>query len=166
VLGIDVGAPPDEARRAFARAGRRLRRAGGDLDQRALEDLTWALHQVEQIHTDPEADVGLLRVPADRAVLAPGGPGLLDPAPPRLERRTPPTTAADDAALALAALVELATSTLGARSEAIRCGSPYTVVPPAGVAPAGVPPTGVPHAVVPPAGVPPAGVPHPGAGSR
>jgi hypothetical protein len=129
VLGIDVGAPADEARRAFARASRRLRRGDGDAPW-TLEDLTWALHQVEQIHTDPEAGLDLLRVPADPAVFAPRGPGVLDPSPPGLPRRTAPSTPADRDAVAVAALVELATAVLAARADELRAGEPYTVVPP------------------------------------
>jgi hypothetical protein len=134
VLGIDVGAPADEARRAFARASRRLRRGDG-ASAWTLEDLTWALHQVEQIHTDPEAGLDLLRVPADPAVFAPSGPGVLDPAPPRLPRRTPATSSADLDVVAVAALVELATAVLAGRAEQLRGGEPYTVVPPAPPAP-------------------------------
>jgi hypothetical protein len=131
VLGIDVGAPADEARRAFARASRQLRRAEGAASSAwTLEDLTWALHQVEQIHTDPEAGLDLLRVPADPSVFGPAGPGVLDPAPPGLPRRTPAPTAAELDQVAVAALVELATTLLGTRADHLRAGEPYTVVPP------------------------------------
>jgi hypothetical protein len=130
VLGIDVGAPADEARRAFARASRQLRRQDGTASAWTLEDLTWALHQVEQIHTDPEAGLDLLRVPADPALFAPSGPGVLDPAAPGLARRTPAPTAAELDQVAVAALVELATTLLGTRAEELRAGEPYTVVPP------------------------------------
>ena len=122
VLGIDVGAPADEARRAFARASRQLRRHDGTSSAWTLEDLTWALHQVEQIHTDPEAGLDLLRVPADRSVFAPAGPGVLDPGVPALARRTAPPTPADLDAVAVAALVELATTLLGTRSDHLRAG--------------------------------------------
>jgi hypothetical protein len=130
VLGIDVGAPADEARRAFARASRQLRRHDGTASAWTLEDLTWALHQVEQIHTDPEAGLDLLRVPADRSVFAPAGPGVLDPAAPGLARRTSAPTAAELDQVAVAALVELATTLLGTRADHLRAGEPYTVVPP------------------------------------
>jgi hypothetical protein len=135
VLGIDVGAPADEARRAFARASRQLRRQDGTRSTWTLEDLTWALHQVEQIHTDPEVGLELLRVPADRSVFAPSGPGVLDPAAPGLPRRTAAPTAGELDEVAVAALVELATTLLGTRAEQLRAGEAYTVVPPAPVPP-------------------------------
>ena len=63
VLGIPFGADGAEARTGFAKASRRLRQ---DADARyTMEDLTWALHHVEQIIEDPEKAFGVYRMPAD-----------------------------------------------------------------------------------------------------
>ncbi len=92
MLGVDYGCAPDEARRTFARAARRVRRSG--TDRITTEDLTWALHEIQNEHADPFNEVSLFRVPADPEVFTPAGDGLFAPAPMRLSRRTE-TTAAD-----------------------------------------------------------------------
>lgn len=92
LLGVDYGCEPEEARRSFARAARRVRRSG--TDQISTEDLTWALHEIQNEHADPFNEVSLFRVPADPEVFTPAGDGLFAPAPVRLARRTE-TTAAD-----------------------------------------------------------------------
>ncbi len=111
LLGLDYGAGADEARRGFARAARRLRRSGGT--EVTIEDLNWALHQVQSRETDPLDAVDLFRVPANPAVFAPRGNGLFTPPPVPLPRRgrteqsdvdTVLTAATDEAAALLAAV--------------------------------------------------------------
>jgi hypothetical protein len=92
MLGVDYGTPPDQARRSFARAAKRVRRAAGS--PITTEDLTWALHQIESRDTDPSDLVAEFRVPADKEVYEPGGVGLFAP-PPRPLDRTTVTTEAD-----------------------------------------------------------------------
>jgi hypothetical protein len=114
ILGVDFGASSDEARRAFAHAARRIRRSGGVWD---VEDLNWALHEVEALESNPADGVDLYRVPADKAVFDPAGEGLFRPAPVPLARRTEADDAAALAAtraLAARELDELLLQTLGA----------------------------------------------------
>jgi hypothetical protein len=86
LLGVDYGCPPDEARKSFARAARRVRRSG--TARISTEDLTWALHELQNEHSDPFNEVSTFRVPADPEVFTPTGEGLFAPAPVRLPRRT------------------------------------------------------------------------------
>jgi len=86
ILGVDFAASGDEARRAFAHAARRLRRQGGVWE---VEDLNWALHEVEELEENPANNVSIYRLPADPHAFDPVGAGLFRPAPTRLARRTP-----------------------------------------------------------------------------
>ena len=91
ILGIDYGASRDAARKA---AGRVLRRVKRDPDARyGVEDVTWALHQVEQAIDDPASAVNHYRVPADATLFVEMG-GLEIPATP-LERNTARPTSQD-----------------------------------------------------------------------
>src|SRR5205085_8067286 len=85
ILGVDFGASGDDARHAFAHAARRIRRQGGAWD---VEDLNWALHEIEALESNPADMVSLYRVPADKRVFEPAGEGLFRPSPVPLERRT------------------------------------------------------------------------------
>ena len=91
MLGVDYGTPPDKARRSFAKAAKRVRRATGSAITTA--DLTWALHQIESRDTDPFELVTEFRVPADPEVYVTGGTGLFAPSPRPLDRRTETTEA-------------------------------------------------------------------------
>jgi hypothetical protein len=86
ILGVDFATSGDDARRAFAHAARRIRRQGGAWQ---VEDLNWALHEVESLESNPAEMVSIYRVPADPHVFDPAGEGLLRPAPVALQRRTP-----------------------------------------------------------------------------
>jgi hypothetical protein len=89
ILGIDFGAEPAEAAAAFARLSRRLRRKPDGMF--SLEDATWALHEIEQSASDPEAALGIFRVPANPDVYEiPSGAGLVGLEPQNLTRTTPP----------------------------------------------------------------------------
>lgn len=94
ILGVPFGASHSEARAGFARANRSLRRNPDAIY--SMEDLTWALHQIEQILEEPEHALHVYRVPANPDVLSPRGrPGLFNPDPIPLERRTAGATRED-----------------------------------------------------------------------
>jgi hypothetical protein len=86
ILGVDFASSGDDARRAFAHAARRIRRHGGAWE---IEDLNWALHEVEALASNPADVVSIYRVPADPTVFDPAGEGLFRPPPVPLARRTP-----------------------------------------------------------------------------
>ena len=96
LLGVDYGVRPSEARRRFAAAARRVRRAADSAI--TIEDLNWALHELQNRQGDPSDDVATFRVPANPAVLAPVDHGLFSPPPVPLPRTTK-TSPADLAAI-------------------------------------------------------------------
>lgn len=88
ILGVPFGASEEEARAGFAKARRMLRR---DPDAPfTTEDLTWALHQIEQLIANPELAVDVYRIPADSNAVGSESEGLFNPTPHPLERRTEP----------------------------------------------------------------------------
>lgn len=91
ILGVPFGADREAATAAFAQRTRASRR---DAEfPYTIDDLTWALHQVEEQLTDPALDLTTFRVPADPTALdPPPGPGVLRLAPEPLARRTNPAT--------------------------------------------------------------------------
>lgn len=90
ILGVPFGASEKDARGGFSRARRRLRQ---NPDQPfTAEDLTWALHQVEQILLKPELAFEVYRIPA---VAATNPVGVFNPGPHRLPRTTDQATAED-----------------------------------------------------------------------
>ncbi|HUA73418.1 MAG TPA: hypothetical protein VL988_01535 [Solirubrobacteraceae bacterium] len=86
ILGVDFAASGEDARRAFAHAARRLRREGGVWE---IEDLNWALHEIQALDESPADTVTIYRVPANGEVFVSGGTGVFRPAPIPLRRRTP-----------------------------------------------------------------------------
>lgn len=91
LLGVPYGTRPDVAQHAFGRAADRVR---GSTDSAVtVEDLEWALREVQSTERDPLADMTLWRVPADPDVLAPVDTGVLNPAPAPLGRTTGPQDA-------------------------------------------------------------------------
>ena len=91
ILGVPFGATEEEARAGFARARRRLRQ---ELDAPyTAEDLTWALHQIEQLIASPELAVDIYRIPANPNVGWTDPIGLFNPAPHPVERHTTPDEA-------------------------------------------------------------------------
>jgi hypothetical protein len=86
ILGVDFAVSGDVARRAFAYAARRLRREGGAWE---VEDLNWALHEIEELHANPADLVSVYRVPANPSAFEPSGEGLFRAPPVALARRTP-----------------------------------------------------------------------------
>ena len=104
ILGVDFAASSDQARHAFARAARRMRKQGGIYE---IEDLNWALHEVEALESNPADLVSIYRVPADRDVFEPAGEGLFRPPPLPLERREWPDGETHATAVRAAACREL-----------------------------------------------------------
>jgi hypothetical protein len=86
ILGVDYGADKKAASRSFARASRRIKRSTDT--PYTIEDLTWALSEIEGFEGNPQDLVSLYRVPADPGIFAPAAVGLLNPPPVVLERRT------------------------------------------------------------------------------
>lgn len=80
LLGIDYGSPLGEAKRAFARAARELKRGAA---RKSFEraDLSWALNEIEHAIGDPEAHVGYVRVPANPELYKWSGSGFLSSDP-------------------------------------------------------------------------------------
>lgn len=93
ILGIDYGSNAAQASAAFALATRRLRTQ--DDPPYTIEDLTWALHRIEQATADPEASLEAFRVPANPKVyldgqlddLLPDSPPLAPSSAPEQARR-------------------------------------------------------------------------------
>ena len=66
ILGVDYGCSASEATAAFGRASRRLRKQTEEQAEYDVEDLTWALSQIEAIVAGHSDEVGQhFRVPAD-----------------------------------------------------------------------------------------------------
>jgi hypothetical protein len=78
ILGLPFGATREQATVAFARRSKALRTGGGRGD---LAELTWALQRIEAAPADPAAVMDVYRLPADPAVFADPGPGVLAPPP-------------------------------------------------------------------------------------
>jgi hypothetical protein len=111
ILGVDFAASREDARRHFALAARRARREGGRWQR---EDLTWALHEVENLEARPEDTVDIFRVPADPSAFEPAGEGLYKPAPVPLARRTAQTGEAELTPICLAGARELVEAVIDA----------------------------------------------------
>lgn len=74
------------------------------------EDVTWALHAVEQVVREPESSVDAYRIPSDPSVFRVEAQGLFDARPTAISRRTPPLNDAEFERLKcseLSGLVEL-----------------------------------------------------------
>jgi hypothetical protein len=93
ILGVPFGAAEQSARRGFAAASRRLR-DGGDAAY-SMDDLTWALHQVEQIIEDPAVALNVYRIPANSDAIAIDQPGVFNPSFQNAERATAQPTPAE-----------------------------------------------------------------------
>lgn len=89
ILGVPFGASGEEARTGFARVSRRLRNEGGGPYTQV--DLTWALHQVEQMITNPDLAIDVYRVPASTSATGVDHEGVFHPAPHPIPRYTTPS---------------------------------------------------------------------------
>jgi hypothetical protein len=98
IIGVDFATGKSEARREFARKAKQRRRETNPVY--SVEDLTWALSEIEDAIERPDETVEIFRVPADRDVFRPRSAGLLNPPPAVLPRST---VAHDEHALAATA---------------------------------------------------------------
>ncbi|TDI52567.1 MAG: hypothetical protein E2O95_04105 [Acidobacteria bacterium] len=123
ILGLPFGSNEEEARAGFAKARRRLRR---DPDaQYTTEDLTWALHQIEQLITHPELAIDVYRVPADPGAIESDARGVFHPAPHPVARTTDTESAEEWEQLRAAALSNAVRRVLTERLEASAQYIPY-----------------------------------------
>jgi hypothetical protein len=107
ILGIPYGSSQDEARHAAARVIRRIKDKPDSVF--ALEDVNWALYQVDQVNLDPEAGVLIYRVPANPQLFGPREQtGIFSPPPMPYQRTTHATGPEEMRAIALNALPEIA----------------------------------------------------------
>lgn len=113
ILGIDYGASRDQARKASGRVIRRVRREPDALY--GIEDVTWALHQVEQAIDNPESAIDYFRVPANPALFSEAEGPSLDLPPTPMARTTSAPTPEE--------LADLRSQALGEALEAFICAS-------------------------------------------
>jgi hypothetical protein len=123
ILGVAFGASAAEARSGFAKMTRRLRNTKGAIY--GQEDLTWALHQVEQVLEHPELAFTVYRVPADPVALGSPSEGRFNPSAHRLDRRTQPPTQADWESVRKAAVAKRLAHELHAWAAARIAENPY-----------------------------------------
>jgi hypothetical protein len=123
ILGVPYGASRGEARRAAARRTRELRRR--EDASYSTEDVTWALHQVEQVIDDPSSAVEVFRVPAAPGILdAPSGQGLFHPPAIPLPRRTGPLTEVEFTQIRHRAVAAVSKDVLAALGPVVQCWPP------------------------------------------
>jgi hypothetical protein len=128
ILGIPFGAGEAEARTGFAKANRRLR--GLDNSRYSMEDLTWALHQVEQMIEDPSKAFHVYRVPADSDAAAVQRPGVFSPLPNPIERQTEASTDEEREAVKMRAISELVRDALTTEIASLAIPKPYEMKEP------------------------------------
>lgn len=129
ILGVPFGASEAEARTGFAKASRRLRQ---DADARyTMEDLTWALHQVEQIIEESTKAFNVYRMPADPNATAVERPGVFNPQPEQIPRNTAPSTNEEREALKARAMQELIRDALTTELVRFTIPKPYELKEPA-----------------------------------
>ncbi len=129
ILGIPFGAAEAEARTGFAKASRRLR---ADADARySMEDLTWALHQVEQIIEESTKAFSVYRVPADPNATTVERPGVFNPQPEQIPRTTAQATNEEREALKVRATEELIRAALTSEPVRFTIQKPYELKEPA-----------------------------------
>jgi FAD/FMN-containing dehydrogenase len=123
ILGVPYGASRGEARRAAARRTRELRQR--EAAPYSTEDVTWALHQVEQVIDDADSAVEVFRVPAAPGILdAPSGRGLFHPAAEPLPRRSAALTDEEYASVRHAAVAAVSRDVISALGPHVRCWPP------------------------------------------
>lgn len=123
ILGIPFSADEAQARSGFAKASRRLR-----TDEDApytMEDLTWALHQVEQIIAEPSMAFDVYRVPADPTVANVDRLGVFNPQPKPIPRSTSPSTEEERGALRCRAVLGILLGALTANPLTLEISIPY-----------------------------------------
>lgn len=123
ILGVPYGASRGEARRAAARRTRELRQR--EDAAYSTEDITWALHQVEQVIDDPDSAVEVFRVPAAPGILdAPSGQGLFHPPAVALPRRSGPLSDEEFDGIRHGAVAAVSKNVLMALGPLVKCWPP------------------------------------------
>ena len=123
ILGIPYGASRGDARRAAARRSRELRTRQNA--KFSTEDVTWALHQVEQVIDDASSAVAVFRVPAASGILdAPAGRGLFHPPPVPLPRRSEPLSDEAVAQIRSEATIAVSMQVITALASHVACWPP------------------------------------------
>lgn len=123
ILGVPYGAARGDARRAAARRTRELRQR--ESAPYSTEDVTWALHQVEQVIDDPDSAVEVFRVPAAPGILdAPSSHGLFHPPPVPLPRQSGPLTEEEFDAVRHDAIVTVSRDVITALGPQVKCWPP------------------------------------------
>lgn len=123
ILGVPYGSSRGDARHAAARRTRELRQR--QEAPYSTEDVTWALHQVEQVIDDPAAAVEVFRVPAAPGILdAPSSQGLFHPQAVPLPRRSGPLTDEEFSDIRHRAVASVARSVLAALGPHVSCWPP------------------------------------------
>jgi FAD/FMN-containing dehydrogenase len=123
ILGIPYGSPRGEARRAAARRTRELRKR--QEAPYSTEDVTWSLHQVEQVIDDAASAVEVFRVPAAPGILdAPSGHGLFHPPAVPLPRRNGPLTDEDFEEIRHRAVASVSKNVLATLGPYVTCWPP------------------------------------------
>lgn len=125
ILGIPYGATRGEARRAAANRARELRHR--EDSPFTTEDVTWALHQVEQVIDDASSAVDVFRIPAAPGILdAPTGDGLFHPPDVPMARQSPPLSGEEHQEIRRRAVMSVASKVLQELGPQIRCWPPTT----------------------------------------
>lgn len=123
ILGIPYGSSRGEGRRGAARRMHELRQSQ-DAPYSA-EDVTWALHQVEQVIDDAESAVEVFRVPAAPGILdAPSGQGLFHPPAVPLPRKSGPLTDQEYKEIRHRAVASVSKNVLAALGPHVSCWPP------------------------------------------
>lgn len=107
ILALSFGADEEDARSSFARLSKQARTGVG---AHTLDDLTWALQQIEHELSEPWENVSLYRVPAIPEAYLPLQTIEAVPAPKPMPRQTP--SGSGRAAIERAVAVELAQASL------------------------------------------------------
>jgi hypothetical protein len=128
IIGVDFATGKSEARREFARKAKARRREPSSAY--SVEDLTWALSEIEDVINRPEESVDIFRVPADPTVFRPDAPGLLNPPPAVLERSTQRQDPAARAVAARRAADDLLTASLAALAASVQVAPAISIVLP------------------------------------
>ena len=129
VLGLPYGSSPREATRTFARRSREVNE--GRFTGYTVEDLTWALNQVEQAAQDTGVDVRIYRVPANPSLFDglpdgdTGGSGFFNPSPVPIGRATDPVGPGEIEALLDEAVTAWVEELLGPGGQPVQIPYPF-----------------------------------------
>lgn len=128
VLGLPYGSEIRDVRRAFAKRAKKV--AARNMTAYTMEDLTWALFQLEQSQHDPEVDITIYRIPANPETFrfqAEDTPefGLFWPQAVPIQRRTAPSDREEIEELLDNAIVQWAEYMLDRGSQLVEIPYPF-----------------------------------------